>query len=61
MVLSHVVGLKMVESLKDHFMDASTQSCIQTHLDPMICMLCKPFPVVQLKKEGVDDLLYNNL
>jgi len=47
--------------LKNHFMDASTQSCIQTHLDPMICMLCKPFPVVQLKKEGVDDLLYNNL
>ena len=28
LVLSRVVGLKMVESLKNHFMDASTQSYI---------------------------------
>jgi hypothetical protein len=30
-VLSRVAGLKMVESLKNHFMDTSTQSYTQTH------------------------------
>jgi hypothetical protein len=38
----------MVESLKKHFMDASTQSYIQTHGDPRMCMLRKPFPEVRL-------------
>jgi hypothetical protein len=60
-LLSRVVGLKMVESLKNHFMDASTQLYIQAYWDPRMYMLCKPFPEVRLKKEGVNDLLYNDL
>jgi len=45
-LLSRVAGLKMVESLKTHFMDTSMQSYIQTHGDPRMCMLCQPLPEV---------------
>ena len=48
-VLSRVApGLKIAESLKNHFLDTYTQYYIQAYRDPKMCMLCKRFPEVRL-------------